>query len=167
MNASTVEKTRYLYVAAIVLWVVLVWYLELWNTDRPLSLLINAIPPVVFLWALSNLSSSTVDMTSILQSDYVAFTILVIAFIVNGMKIIKNERYLKIIVASIFFLMLSIIEVISSLQDYYLIENIKSIFQTISVTLLIQVVYMAYHDSGVEISPQQSSGSIQSDPIRD
>lgn len=166
MNASTVEKARYLYVAAIVLWVVLVWYLELWNPERPVALMINAIPPVVFLWSLANLSSSTVDMASILQSDHVAFTVLVIAFIANGMKIIKNERYLKIIVASIFFLMLSIIEVISSRQDYYLIENIKSILQTISVTLLIQVVYMAYHDSGVETS-QQPSVSVTSDPIRD
>jgi predicted neutral ceramidase superfamily lipid hydrolase len=117
MNASTVEKTRYLYVAAIVLWVFLVWYLDLWSGDRPLSLMINAIPPVVFLWALANLSSSKVDMRSILQSDHVAFTVLVIAFIAKGTNIIKNERYLKIIVVSLFFLMLSIIEVISSLQD--------------------------------------------------
>lgn len=165
MNDSTAEKVRYLYVAAIVLWVVLVWYLELWNPDRPVMLMINAIPPVVFLWSLANLSSSKVDMASILQSDHVAFTVLVIAFIANGLKIIKNERYLKIIVTSIFFLMLSIIEVISSRQDYYLIENIKSILQTISVTLLIQVVYMAYHDFGVETS-QQSSVPVASDPIR-
>lgn len=165
MNDSTAEKVRYLYVAAIVLWVVLVWYLELWNPERPVMLMINAIPPVVFLWSLANLSSSKVDMASILQSDHVAFTVLVIAFIANGLKIIKNERYLKIIVTSIFFLMLSIIEVISSRQDYYLIENIKSILQTISVTLLIQVVYMAYHDFGVETS-QQSSVPVASDPIR-
>lgn len=136
-------KLLSIYVLGIILWMVLIWYLGLWEKGG-LGYFLIAIPPVIFLYSAYNISQGKIDSKSLLGGDCTSFEVLIIIIIINWLAILREGRFFKIIFVALVFLMLSILDVLSSEKEALYISAFKSVCQTISIALLMVALHIYY-----------------------
>lgn len=144
---SKVFYIRLTIILAIVLWVFLIVYIELYKTDG-LGMIILMIPIVIFL--ISYVSAPYLDEeTEELLFDINFLTVGLIILIPLLTWIGKNDiedrkRFITLSIIAIIFAVLSLLDVWVPKYWVTIVRHVKSCFEVISATLMIYAIY-TYH----------------------
>lgn len=140
------------YTLGILIWTILVCSLNLYKFDIICTLLIF-LPYIIFILGMINANKITKDTEKKFFSyNYLSAGLLIfIPFLTwlgaSGKK--KNARFIILIVLAVIFTMLSMIDFFVEPRFLPITKHIKSIFQTLSMVLLIYAIYLYYVSSFV------------------
>lgn len=134
------------YVIMTIVWVLLIYFLRLYR-EGPIGWLIILVPFIVFGISYYNIGSQTTDIESeMFQGNFLSFAFLIVSILVNWKNSPNVSAYYRILLVALLFLVFSLIDVWIKTNYLILFKHIRSIFQTISLTLLAFVFFMFYHD---------------------
>lgn len=144
------------YMMGLVVWFAIVIWLELYSqtaigirngcayNTQIIQFAIIAIPLFVFAVSGYNIQNATYGMESrMFMGDFLAFALLIIVVFVNWQKE-KCPRIFKILMIAIILLMLSLIDIWTSPEYIIVMYHVRSILETLSLTLLVYALYSYY-----------------------
>lgn len=153
------EIIRFIYIFGIILWLILMLYLDLFRVG-PLGIGLSLVPIIIFAISADNHEFHTESvLNEILRADYLSFVVLAIVLMINWSRSERKEKIFRIIFTAILFLMLSILDIVGPPQYMIYYRIIKSIFQTIAITLILLALYTYY----TEIEKQYKTGMNSAD----
>lgn len=135
------------YTIGILIWSIVVCCLGLYRFDIICTLLIF-LPYIIFILGIANANKVTKETEKMFFTyNYLSTGLLIfIPFLTwlgaSGKK--KNARFIILIVLAMIFTMLSMIDFFVDVKYLPITKHIKSIFQTLSMTLLIYAIYLYY-----------------------
>jgi len=146
-NNST-QISRWIYVVAAILWLVIILILDL--EIGPVSLVILAIPFIVFAinWYLIP-TDATPDLTPLCNSDLIAFAVLITAIMLNwnSSMVTDKSRFFKPIVAAFILMMLSLVDFWLDTSYARILKYTTGALQTMAVALITYSLYAYYESS--------------------
>lgn len=146
-----VRNIRILYILACVAWTILIFSIGLYETKLG-GFIILAIPYFVFFsgYYEANLLTPEVEDDNF-QSNYLSIGLLIVLPLltfINGSFKGNRNKFVAIMILALILTMLSLVDV--WVPEHYIsyVRHVKSIFQTLSIILLIYALYMFYLESG-------------------
>ena len=138
-----------IYFLAIVLWIFLIWMLALPMRDI-FDVFIILIPFAVFLvgifsagWSMSYRNEDWVFRTNYAN---VAVVLVLPVLIWASARIDLHNEFLLLITVSVIFMLLTFYDWWISDDRFSIVKHFRTMFQTISITLVIIAIKMFYHD---------------------
>lgn len=129
-----------IYIIAVALWILLLFYLQVYKHNSHLGYLILLIPIFVFAMGYLSVGKITKDVRGyMLKADIVSVTVLFITAVLAGAGKETHFTYHIMVVAAVLVL-LSLIDIWVGIKTVEIIQAVKSIFQTMAVTLIIYVI---------------------------
>ncbi len=146
-----VRNIRILYILACVAWTILIFSIGLYETKLG-GFIILSIPYFVFFsgYYEANLLTPEVEDDNF-QSNYLSIGLLIVLPLltfINGSFKGNRNKFVAIMILALILTMLSLIDVWVPEQYISYVRHVKSIFQTLSIILLIYALYMFYLESG-------------------
>jgi hypothetical protein len=143
------QTIKWIYIVASVLWVLLVVFFCLWRPE-PISLLILAIPLIIFAFGYANAQYLTVESEDgMYTGKCLAIAILIIlpllAWVDKGFTGDK-KLFIRIMILSMTLAILSLMDVWLRPKWISIAKHIKSALQTGALVLLIYALYIYYID---------------------
>lgn len=146
-DTHNVWYIRVTYVMAVMLWVIVIYVLKLYQTTV-LGWCILFIPLIVFVISFGSASYLTVDVEDkLFQYNYLTIGILLVLPLITWITrdfAGDTKRLIGICVVAIVFAMLSMIDIWVTREWLSVVKHIKSVFQTMALTLLIFTFYLYY-----------------------
>lgn len=138
---------RIVYALAILLWLFCIWALELYDTTW-LGYLILALPILLFVIGMINACSLTVEVEeTIFSFSYLSISLLIVfpllAWIAKD-YVQDKEKLIQIMIIAVVFALLSLFDIWVRPKWLTVVRHLKSIFQTLALTLLIFALYAYY-----------------------
>lgn len=160
---DNIDQIELIYLLGIILWIILMFVLDLFQTG-PLGIALCTIPVIIFgVSAIGHNYHTESVLLEILRADYLSFVVLAIILMINWSRSERKERIFKLIFVAILFLMLSILDIVGSPQQMIYYRVVKSIFQTIAITLILLALYVYY----TEIEKEYKTGQLREDGTMD
>jgi|SRR5579864_3918574 len=132
------------YIIAVVLWILLLFALQVYNHRAAVGYVILAVP--IFVYALGFLSVGKLNKEAralMLKGDVVSIAVLFLAAIFANVD--RDNHYtITIMVVAAVLVLLSLIDIWTGCKTQELVQVVKSIFQTAAITLLIYVIYVRF-----------------------
>lgn len=154
-------KIQLIYVIAIVLWIILIFILDIHKSDW-VGWIFLSIPIIVYSISFSYASGKEHDIADdMFGGDFLSFAFLTIVIIINWSKITRTSHFFKIILVSAALLMMSLIDVWVDKEKIIIIKIIKSILQTAALSLLIYALYLYY----LEVTNYVGEGKSYSESV--
>jgi hypothetical protein len=145
-----VRMVQSLYIIASLFWILLIYLLKLYKTDF-FGYLILLIPLFIFAFGFLNATSITGEVEDILyKANYLSVGLIIIlpllTWFANDYKGDPQKRlqFLSIIIVALVLTLFSLMDVWVSRKWYPLVRHLKSVFQTLSISLLIFGLYIYY-----------------------
>jgi len=143
---------KLLYILGIILWIALIMSFGLFQ-KQPLVLCVLSIPFFIFIFNYYNVNNITTGMEDILYKvNYLSIALVVVVPLItwfnnNGLKemhAITRKKFMSIIITALIFTLLSLLDIWVNEKYISVLKHIKSILQTISLTLIIYALYSYY-----------------------
>lgn len=145
---TSTQISRWIYVVAAILWLVIILVLDL--ELGPVSLIILAIPFIVFAinWYLVP-KEETPDFAPVCNSDLIAFAVLITAIMLNWNSsiITDKSKFFKPIVAAFILMMLSLVDFWLDVRYARILKYTTGALQTMAVALITYSLYSYYETS--------------------
>ena len=141
---SSINTLRLVYIFAIILWIVIIWYLELYNTDF-IGGLILFIPIIYYIISMYSLTQCDHNIENeIFQYDVFLFGGALIAILISNKYSQYASYFYKLIFVGVFLAALSITDIFTSSKNISLYKHIKVILQTASTFVFVYLFYTMY-----------------------
>jgi len=156
-GTDTVTKVFYVYILAILIWVFLIYALDLYQTDT-IGKLLLFIPIAIFIVSMISFKECEIEIEDeIFQNDFLAFGVVIITVFLS----LRYYRYItffyKLIFTGILLLGLSMIDVWIPKRNLILVKHIRGILETMAIVIFIYLFYcfyfIAHHTEGVAKNP--------------
>ncbi len=156
-HKNVILTIRGLYVLATIIWIIIVYWGRFYKTDM-LGKFILIIPIVMFLISFSNVESHTKKVSAnMLKGNILSFMFLTVSLLINWLKIGDRKKIYRAMIISIIFVTISLLDFWVNDKDYIYIIHIKTMAQTIALTLLTYALYIRYNDNVIEIISNKES----------
>jgi len=145
-----VDKVYYIqvvYVVSIIIWILIIYMLNLYQTDVP-GWIILFIPIAVFLVSLYNLNSITREVEDeLFQINFISLGLVIIlpltTWIVSNFTGDKRQ-FVRILIVSLGLILLALVDVWVKRSWLSTVKHVKSAFQTMALSLLVMCLYLYY-----------------------
>lgn len=135
-DPDTVKNIRRLYIAVIVIWIAIVWLLDIWTTKGGLILIL---PVLIFLWnwySAPSLSPSTED--HMFSANYLSIGIILALPLLNWLGKEYNSdkmKFTSVVVVSIIVSFIPHVDVWFPEKNLSVYKHFQSAFQVMSLIL--------------------------------
>jgi hypothetical protein len=162
-SSSTKQQIQILYLFAAALWIILIyvfgWY-SIWKLG--LSSIIGyallLIPLFVFAINFESVNSCSFEIESeMFQGNFLSFGFLIVVILINWNKVGNQPRLFQILLVSLFFIMLSLVDFWIRKEKLILVKHVRTIFQTIALILLAYALFIYYFDLVLNSPPKDLS----------
>lgn len=137
-----------IYILATVLWIVFVYWCELYKDFDWFMLLFVLIPPIVFIIGYYNACQVTLEIEDeVLGANYLSFGFLITIILLNWNSPIpanNKNKFFKLLVVAFVMIMLSMIDVWVRKEYMSVVKHIRTILQTAALVLLSIALYSYY-----------------------
>jgi len=139
------------YLLAIIVWLILIYYLNL-DLNNVLSLLIILLPIFFFMLAVVNIGYLTAEVEDdLFKINYLSIGLVIVLPLLTCLA--KDyggdqDQYLRLIVTALILTMLSLFDCWVYKKWVTVFKHVKSVLQTMSLTLLIYALYSYYVRTG-------------------
>lgn len=148
----TIKYIEYVYITAMVFWILLIVWLQLYQTDT-LGLIILLIPFISFGFGYFNsyyLNKEVEDY--VFQNNYFSVGLLIILPLLTWLNreysnVARRKRFTSILVTAIILIMFSLLDIWVPIESISVIKHLHSVLQTTAIIMLIYALYMFYIDS--------------------
>lgn len=138
------DKLRYIYILAIIGWIILIYILGLLNADI-LAWFFLLIPIIVYTINFSSITEcNTKTEKELFKADFLSIAFLTAIILINGNRNGDKRHVFKLLFIAIILLILSLIDFWLPSELLILNKHIKSIFQTAALSLLVYTLYIYY-----------------------
>ena len=134
-----------IYIIGIIIWIIMIVVLKLYLQPTVLSVVILMIPIVIFTFGIINAGVAVNTGITRIAPSYLPFGLLVIVPLLtligkeyNGNK----DNFITVIIVSIILLLLSVLDVPVRNSIFPYASQLRSIFETTGITLIIFALYM-------------------------
>ena len=154
---ASIDDIRLVYVIAILLWILIIWCLELYNTDL-VGILILAIPIIFYVFSIFVVVDCTKDTEKdVLQTDVLLFGSALITVFVSVKYIEYSSYFYKLIFIGVLLAAIGSTDIWLSKKHAHLYKHIKIVLQTASTFIFVFLFYtfyvVAYNTSEVNVNP--------------
>lgn len=157
-NYDTTRIVWLIYLIFIVIWIAIIVWGGFYRSD-PFVILILAIPILVFSINLYNTSHHTSAVAStMLKSNVLSFLFLSVSILVNWFGSGERKRIFRALIISVFFILVSLLDIWVSEDKLIYVVHIKTALQTIALTLLIYALYIRFRDNLTTIEAKKKLG---------
>ncbi len=147
LDPKEIDKIRKAYYIAIVAWIVLVIVCGFLFNLGLVGWLVLAIPLIVFFINLRSLDKCSKAVEDHMFSEnFLSFSYLIVILIINWDKEADKNKYFKPLFMSFLLIMLSVIDIWVEHENLLLSKHIRSMFQTVALTILAYVLFVYYTD---------------------
>ena len=144
---DTISKVRIMYIIAIIIWILLVIYLELYITDF-IGTCILFIPIIYYLISMFYFNKCNPKIEDeIFQYDLLAFGVVIITVFISYRYAEYSNFFYKLIFVGIFLLGVSMLDLWIPKNELVLAKNFRSILQTAATVIFIYLFYTFYYIS--------------------
>ena len=149
-----------LYLFAIILWIVIIWYLELYNTDF-IGGIILLIPIIYYIFSMYNIPQCTNEIEQeIFQYDVFLFGGALIAILISNKHAEYSSYFYKLIFIGVLLAGISVTDIWTSKKNMFIYKHIRTILQTASTFVFVYLFYTFYYVS-------YNKSQVNSDPFLD
>lgn len=135
------------YILGMLIWTILVCLLGLYNHDVICTCLIF-IPYIVFILGMMNADKVTEET----EREFFAYNYLSVGLLIflplltwlGNNNRSKNTMFITLVILALIFTMLSMVDIFVRPEYLTTMRHIKSVFQTLSMILLIYAIYLYY-----------------------
>lgn len=143
-DAARQREIRITYIIAVIVWIVLIFTLKLYDIDI-LGWIIILIPFIVFTISFSSVDECTERVAQhINQGNFLSFAFLIVIVIINWDKSSNMAPFLPILAVALILIMLSLVDVWVSNERALYTRHLRTIFQTMALSLLSYTLYSYY-----------------------
>ena len=139
--------TQSVYIAASLVWIFILYYLCLYQTDL-IGLLILFIPILAFAIAYANAGALTIEVEEdMFKANFLSLGLLILLPLLTWIgKDFEGDKskFVCVIILALIFTMLSLIDIWVRRRWFSIVKHIKSVFQTLALTLIIYSLYSYY-----------------------
>lgn len=155
-DPNTQYKIQIIYVIAIIFWLILIVILQLYLPKNTFLFIILLIPLIVFIINFFNVKCYTLDMDGeMFKGDFMLFaSILLVVFISWHDKPKHGPKMFRVLMVSLVLTMLSLIDIWVSKENLILVKHVRSVLQTLVLTLLIYALFLYYTDFILSNKPE-------------
>lgn len=155
-DKDAIRWLRWLYVIAIVFWLILIIWCKLYVTDL-IGWIFLSIPIIIFGINLANLEKCTQETEEhMFDGNFLSFGFLIATILINWDKTINKIKLFKIMVIALIMLMFSLIDIWVP-KKYMIVEkHFRTILQTLSLFILAYILYQYYLDVYISCSSPDS-----------
>ena len=147
LDPKEIDKIRRAYYIAIVLWIILVIACRFLFNLGLVGWLVLLIPLIVFFINLRSLDKCSQAVEDHMFSEnFLSFSYLIVILIINWDKEADKNKYFKPLFISFLLIMLSVIDIWVEHENLLLSKHIRSMFQTVALTILAYVLFVYYTD---------------------
>jgi len=139
-----IERVNNLYLLAILIWIIIIIFLELYYTDI-IGGFILLIPIIIFIISMTSFKNCHIEMEAeIFQYDILAFGVVIVTIFLALKYVNYTTFFYKLIFVGILLLGISMIDVWLSPNDLIIAKHIRGILQTMSTAIFIYIFYTFY-----------------------
>ncbi len=147
LDPKEIDKIRKAYYIAIVLWIVLVIVCGFFINLGLVGWLVLAIPLIVFFINLRSLDKCSKEVEDYMfDANFLSFSYLIVILIINWDKEADKNKYFKALFISFLLILLSVIDIWVEHENLLISKHIRSMFQTVALTILAYVLFVYYTD---------------------
>ena len=148
-SPELVTIIRIIYILAILLWILLIYMLDLMKWSKGYGLIFILIPFVVFGIGIANAAVLDEDIeNNIFQTSYLTLGVLIVLPLLTwlGQGTSAADRYevVEIVLVALIFTLLAMVDVWARREWISVIRHLRSIFQTFALVLLLLALYLFY-----------------------
>ena len=142
-------QIQLLYILAAVLWIYIVYFLNLWRDCDIVLMVLLAIPIIVFAISFNNSCNVSTDIEgTMLQSNYLSFGFLITIILLNWNTPVRGQnknKFFEILILAFILIMISMIDFWTSKEQHSFVVHLKTVLQTTALVLLSIALYGYYH----------------------
>lgn len=132
------------YIIAVVLWILIIYALEVYKHKSPIGYVILGIP--LFVYAIGFLSVGKINKSlrrEMFKGDVLSVTLLFVTVLFNSIS--RDTHYtINIMLVASVLVVLSLVDIWTGEKTLELAHVIRSIFQTAAITLLVYVLFIRF-----------------------
>ena len=146
-DCNTIFYIQLVYIISSLLWIFLIFALDLWKDDV-LVMLILLLPLIVFVINFISLGDFACHMEDqMFKSNFLSFAFIVAIILINWNSPIGNHdktEFFKIVIVAFILLMLSLLDLWVPRNKMSIVKHVKTSLQTASLALLALALYLYY-----------------------
>lgn len=147
-NIDTVKIIQVIYILAVVLWIIFVFWAKLYEGADILTWLFILIPPLIYLIGFVNACNITFSAENdVLGANYLSFGFLITIILLNWntpLQVENKNQFLKLLVVAFVLIMLSMIDVWVSRRNMSIVRHVRTMLQTAALVILSLSLYFYY-----------------------
>jgi hypothetical protein len=154
---DVINKVFYVYVIAVLIWIILIYALDLYQTDL-IGKFILFIPIAIFIISMVSFENCEIEIENeIFQYDMVAFGVVIVTVFLTMRYARYTTFFYKLIFVGILLLGLSMFDVWIPRRNLIIAKHIRGILQTMSSVIFIYIFYTFYfishHNESISFNP--------------
>ncbi len=146
-DPNVMTSIQAVYIIASILWVFLIFVLDLWKDDL-IVLLILLLPLIVYLINFISLGDFTCGMEDqMFRGNFLSFGFIVAVVLINWNSPLGHHdktEFFKILIVAFILLMVSLIDLWVDEEKMSIVKHIKTSLHTASLVLLALALYLYY-----------------------
>jgi hypothetical protein len=149
-GSRKLKAVQSVYIFSSLFWILLIYLLKLYQTDF-FGILILLIPLVIFTISFINSSNINEEVeNNLYKANYLSIGLIIVlpllTWFTNDYKgdTQKRIKFISIIIVALTLTLFSLVDIWISKKWYPVVKHVKSVFQTMSITLIIFALYMYY-----------------------
>mgnify|MGYP006908219333 CR=1 FL=1 len=133
-----------LYIIFAVIWVIIVYFFSLYMNNIAIWIILF-IPLIVFGLNYYWVFEQTIELPSLVfNADFLSIGFLIVTIIINWYREVSKKDIFILVVITVIFLALGLIDFWTSEENFIVIQNFRSAIETIAITLLLIIVLKYY-----------------------
>lgn len=152
-NPTMVRQIKCIYIIASILWLVLIYFLCIYEINSMLIWAFVFLPLFVFAINYVNADKCSHETEAeMFQGNFLAFGSLITIVLLNWNSPAVGDKgmFFKIIITAFILIMLSMIDIWASRKHISLVKHVKSCLQTAALSLLALALYTYYSTQTTE-----------------
>lgn len=145
-DKKTVKYIQYIYIIGLFLWIALLYVLDILSS--PISYILAIIPAIIFAINFSHISNLSCQIEKeMFKGNFLSFGFLITVILINWKSDLNpadKQNIFKILVIAFVLLMFSLIDIWVCQKQLSIIKHVRTILQTLSITLLALSLYLYY-----------------------
>ncbi len=151
-KGEQVRQVQMLYIAAAILWIVLIFIGGFYETDI-VGWVILAIPLAVYAINFSNTCNITKEVENeMFQGNFLSFAFLVVVILINWAKAEDKGKFYRVLIVALILITLSLVDIWMGPKQMVFSRHFRTILQTAALVLLVFVLYIYYTDAIMVVS---------------
>lgn len=139
------RRIQIMYIVASIVWIMVLYIGNFVQTYDIISILILSIPIIAFLINYNGCKTFSRELGSeIFRGNLLSFVFLIFIIFINWEKVSDKNKFFRILVVALIFVMFSLIDLWMSPDNMELYRHIKTALQTAALSLLAFAIYRYY-----------------------